>query len=148
MSAKIPEFQDTNICAKCGGKCCKHMACHLAPSDFEEVTFDSLKTEIERGFISIDWWESDKHQYYLRVRHKGAPIVDPSWGGECMLLTENGCRLPFERRPLGARSLEPRDDGKCVVHYSKEMCKNEWLEYDDILTKLANYFSNKEESQC
>lgn len=137
----VPTFKPTDACTKCKGRCCKNMGCHFAPSDFEEMSYEYLKKKIEEtGYISIDWWENDEPQYYLRMRHKGAPIVDPSWGGECMLLTETGCSLSFEARPLGATSLEPKCDGKCVVHYSKYECKEDWLKYDDILKQLVEYF--------
>lgn len=145
MKTNIPEFKATSACAKCKGCCCKHMGCHFAPSDFEQITFESLKNEIEKGYISIDWWEAWEPQYYLRTRHKEAPIVDPSWGGVCVLLTKEGCSLPFDKRPLGARALEPRvGNGGCVGHYTKEMCKNDWLAYHDILIKLVEYFLGKE----
>lgn len=139
---EVPVFNVTKACSECKGVCCKTMGCHFAPTDFKEITFDALKTEIEKGFISIDWWESDEPQYFLRMRHKDADIVDPSWGGECVLLTDKGCPLLFEERPLGARSLEP-GEGRCVGHYGKEDCKNDWLEYDDILKQLVEYFEDR-----
>jgi hypothetical protein len=118
------------------------MACHFAPTDFEEITYEHLKSKIEEGWISIDWWDADVPQYFLRVRHVNAPIVDPSWGGRCILLTKDGCPLPFDKRPLGARALEPKAGayGHCKGHYSKEMCKNDWLPYDDILHRLVAHF--------
>jgi hypothetical protein len=140
---EVQEFKPTIACAECKGLCCKHMGCHFSPTDFEDISFDNLKKEIEKGFISIDWWESDVHQYYLRMRHVNAPIVDPSWGGRCVLLTDKGCPLPFEKRPLGARALKPISNGECRVHYSKEMCKDDWLEYSDILSALVLYFNSK-----
>lgn len=147
MNNKIPEFQPTEACKKCRGKCCKHMGCHFSPSDFEEVSFEYLKSKIEEGYISIDWWEEldGPNSYYLRMRHVGKPVVDPSWGGQCILLTKDGCPLPFDKRPLGARSLEPHwDDVPCAVHYSKEQCKNEWKKYAGVLVELVEYFSEKE----
>lgn len=138
----ITVFKPTEQCRKCEGSCCKHMACHFSPSDFKEITFESLKKEIEKGFISIDWWEDEKPQYYLRMRHKNEPIVCGSWGGECILLTEKGCPLSFEDRPLGARALKPKDcdDGYCHTYYDKKQCKNDWSIHDSILCELVKYF--------
>lgn len=138
----IPVYEATEECAKCKGRCCKFMGCHFSPSDFPEITFEALKIEIEKGLISIDWWEDDEPQYYLRMRHKNAPIVDPSWGGECILLTDKGCPLPFDKRPLGARALKPRETafGDCITSYTKEQCKDEWQQYDNILQELVKYF--------
>lgn len=50
-------YEPIDYCAKCGGNCCKHMGCHYSPRDFEDLSFDALKQEIEKGRISIDWWE-------------------------------------------------------------------------------------------
>lgn len=142
---KIPEYQPSSYCARCKGKCCKYMACHFAPSDFKEISFEYLKSKIEEGYISIDWWEEwdDTPSYFLRMRHVNAPIVDPSWGGQCMLLTDKGCPLPFEERPLGARALHPArvPSEDCISHYNKEACKNDWKQYDDILKRLVDEFS-------
>lgn len=77
-----PEFKSTKACAKCGGSCCKNMGCHFSPDDFDEISFDALKSEIDKGFISIDWWEESDggESYYLRIRNVNAPIVDPRVG--------------------------------------------------------------------
>ena len=141
---KVKEFEATEICTKCQGKCCKHMGCHFSPEDFEEISYDALKAEIDKGHISIDWWEGDRPEFFLRMRHVNAPVVDPSWGGRCILLTDEGCPLPFDKRPLGARALEPRKDFRCKTHYSKENCKNDWKKYEDILKKLYKEYRWKE----
>lgn len=142
MENKIPVFNATERCVVCKGECCKRMGCHFSPEDFDDISFESLKAEIEKGYISIDWWEDYEPQYYLRIRNKQAPIVDPSWGGECILLTDKGCPLPFKKRPLGARALKPKEEwfGSCQTYYDKETCKNDWQKYDDILRELVDYF--------
>ena len=144
MNNKVPEFQPTDACKKCKGSCCKHMGCHFSPTDFEEISFDHLKARIEEGHISIDWWDEEDGtvSYYLRMRHVNAPIIDPSWGGRCVLLTDEGCPLPFDKRPLGARSLEPKPgDENCRINYSKEQCKNDWKEHEALLIALFEYFT-------
>jgi hypothetical protein len=63
------EVENKELCRKCGGVCCKNMACHFSPDDFPEITFNALKAEIEKGHISIDCWEGDideKKNYYGR----------------------------------------------------------------------------------
>lgn len=133
-------YQPKPCCEKCGGFCCKHMACHYSPSDFEDKSFDALKKEIKKGRISIDWWEADKPEYYLRARHVDSPIVDGSWGGTCINLTENGCSLSFEDRPLGGKTAKPSKDGMCTNEYTKKKCKEEWKPYAETLEKLVKYF--------
>ena len=143
MNKKIPEFEPAEACKICKGQCCKHMGCHFSPEDFEEISFEHLKSKIEEGYISIDWWDENDGtcSYYLRMRHVGKQVIDPSWGGRCMLLTDEGCPLPFEQRPLGARSLEPRRNAACIVHYSKEQCINDWKKHEALLIALFEYFT-------
>lgn len=152
MNNKIPTYQPTDACKECKGECCKNMGCHFSPSDFEEISFEYLKSKIEEGYISIDWWDEEdgSSSYFLRMRNflkrrlVKAPIVDPSWGGRCVLLTNDGCPLPFEKRPLGARALKPNANGYCTSEYKKYECKEEWIAYKDVLVKLVEYFSEKE----
>lgn len=53
------KYEDLELCKKCGGGCCKRMGCHFSPDDFAEITYESLKSKIDEGNISIDWWEGD-----------------------------------------------------------------------------------------
>ena len=50
----MKKMENKQLCKECGGRCCKIMGCHYSPDDFEEITYESLKKEIEKGFISID----------------------------------------------------------------------------------------------
>jgi len=145
-------LQDNNenieLCAKCKGYCCKSLGCHFSPRDFEDISFETLKKIIKKGHISIDWWDGDvfdknrDRTLYLRIRNKNASIVDPSWGGECMLLTEHGCSLSFNERPMGGRGLIPGVN-ECIVKYSKEDCCKEWYEYQNLLEKLVKVFKKQ-----
>ncbi|MBP3917306.1 hypothetical protein [Clostridium sp.] len=144
------KYEDLELCKKCGGGCCKRMGCHFSPDDFAEITYESLKSKIDEGNISIDWWEGDptgndklSRAYFLRVRNKFAPIVDPSFGGICSLLTNDGCPLPFEKRPKGGRMLIPSETG-CVLEYSKQQVAIDWLEYTDILQRLYDEYIDTE----
>ena len=149
-------------CKKCGGKCCKTYGCQFSPDDFEEISYDYLRDKMEStGCISIDWWEGDPRPgvnklgkcLFLRMRHQskwnsvGAePIIDASWGGRCILHTDEGCPLSYEDRPKGARWLiaNPDSKGHCYEGYPKNQCAIDWLPYQDILFELMDYFSNKE----
>lgn len=136
---KYKEYPPSSKCSKCGGKCCRRMAGHYSPRDFEDLSYEGLYTEIKKGRISIDWWEGNKREFYLRARHIFEPIVFGSWGGICMNLTTDGCSLPREKRPLACRVLDP-DRCHEPSEYSKEVCKNEWKEYEDILKRLVEVF--------
>lgn len=81
------------ICALCGGACCRHMPGAAFPTDFGSP-FNPRKLDeaIGSGYWAIDWWEGDPRikkdelgrAYFVRARVKGKPIIDPSWGGECV----------------------------------------------------------------
>lgn len=143
----VTECAGGERCAKCGGGCCKSMGCHFSPHDFDDLSIESLTKIISEGDVSIDWWEGDvtggdlDETYFLRMRHVGAKIVDPSWGGRCVALTNSGCRIPFEKRPLGGRALIPSENQKdCKQTYSKENCCRDWYPYQDILAELRLRF--------
>lgn len=155
----VKEFnieQDTNpeLCSKCGGQCCKKCGCHFSPDDFSEISFEFLKKELEKGYISIDYVHrnmciSCNGGYILRMRNINAPIVDTGLKrSPCILLTENGCKLDYFHRPSGAKLLIPSEDKNhvftCESKYSIEQCCIEWIPYQNILFKLADFFTNKE----
>ena len=155
---KSIEVEDLELCKKCGGECCKRAPCHYSPDDFKKISFKALKKEIEKGNISIDWWEGDIDDkkdrygkvYYLRIKKIGGNIVDPSWGGvPCSIWNEKtGCPLPFKERPKGARALVPAYlipdlgiPGKCNSTYTREMCVLEWRKHHTILKRLEAHFA-------
>ena len=43
------------VCKKCRGVCCKQCGCHFSPDDFKEISYEYLKKELEKGYISIDY---------------------------------------------------------------------------------------------
>lgn len=152
MCNKEEKYENTEICKNCAGKCCKSMGCHMSPEDIKgEITYDNLKGLIDAGNISIDWWYGNPlddnddcrdKAFYLRMRNKKAPIVDESWGGECILLTENGCSLEYNDRPKGARLLIPKENNCCEDNYPKKQSAIDWIPYRDILSKLVDYYNN------
>lgn len=142
---EYPTYKPKRCCAICKGECCRQMGCHYSPRDFADLSYEGLKKEIEKGKISIDWWEAEEPEYYLRARHVDCSVVDPSWGGVCVNLTETGCSLSFEDRPLGGKCLKPDPLNMCKNSYSKEDCKNEWKPYREILVDLVQHFRNLEE---
>ena len=155
--AKQNIYENAELCQQCGGKCCQLMGCHFSPDDFKDLSYEGLKKEIDTGYISIDWWEGDinknrneySHIIFLRMRNKGASIVDASWGGsQCFLWTEEaGCPLPFSARPKGARLVRPGTD-ECPTDYSKEQCVWDWRPYQEVLIKLKNdYYVAKIETE-
>ena len=150
------------LCEKCGGKCCKYCGCHFSPHDFKEITYESLKREIKKGYISIEWvalnsWNEGRGGVYiLRIRNKGKAIVDNDLErNPCILLTEHGCKLDYASRPLGGKLLIPyvrkeaynnNETLLCYSEYDIDACVMEWKEYQHILEQLVKYFSDKDYS--
>lgn len=142
----------SKVCSKCGGKCCKICGCHFSPDDFEEISFEFLKKELEKGYISIDYVDGEViYQnfgvYILRIRNKNAGVVDTSMirqKRECILLTENGCKLDYAHRPTGGKLLIPDKNGRCRSKYDIRDCCYEWKPHQRILLDLIEYFETKE----
>lgn len=140
-------FLPTSMCSKCKGFCCKKYSGGFAPDDFKEpITLDFLTTLFDTGLYSIDCYEGhiqplpeDQYNaFFIRPRHKDATVIDYSWGGECVLLTDEGCSLSFEERPLQCKSLKPmkNKDSQCVSDISKFEIAKLWIPYNDIILEL------------
>lgn len=151
------ETINSDVCSKCGGKCCKKCGCHFSPDDFKDISFESLKKEIEKGYISIDYVDGeiileDFGIYILRVRNQDMPIVDTGFirNTHCILLTEKGCKLDYEHRPTGGKLLIPdekfesHESLRCHSNYDIDDCCHEWKPYQKILCKLVKYFKDKD----
>ena len=152
------KYVNSEACKSCGGKCCQKCGCHFAPEDFRDLSFDGLRKEIEKGYISIDLVDGEMFYqrgffYMLRARNEGAPIVDFGYKrSKCCLLTENGCKLQFEERPAGGRMLIPgytKIDNlngflMCTQTYEVEDCCLDWRPYSDIVSKLVEHFKDKD----
>ena len=157
------DYEDANnvnssICAECGGLCCQKCGCHFSPDDFSEITFDFLKSEIRKGYISIDFVDreiiyEDIGIFILRTRNKDAPIVDTTYNrSPCILLTETGCKLDYAHRPTGGKLLIPKESfptlwgeaRNCHCKYDIEECCYEWKPHQKILYQLAQYFKGKD----
>lgn len=143
---KIEKSENLEVCKKCGGQCCKNYGGAFHPSDLdEEVTEEVIRKYIDRGDVSIDWYEhygenKDINGYFLRMKHKDGGIIDPSYGGECVHLTSSGCELKFEERACGCRRLTPSPDAKggCSNSYDKLEAANDWNPYHDIFEKMVS----------
>jgi hypothetical protein len=125
------------------------------PTELKEVTVESLSKMIQDGY-QFDFWEGNitgnpEHEdvtaYYLRPQTKKSvgKVVDASWGGECVFLTESGCSKTFEERPTQCRALKPVKDGGCNLpeRYSKVEIIKSWLEYNEVITKtIEKHYGN------
>jgi hypothetical protein len=78
--------------------------------------------------------------------------VDRSWGGTCVLLTDTGCSLKFEDRPIMCQKLKPNynfetkenDCGKPEDDLDKRGYMFRWMPHQEVLEKgLDLYYRNK-----
>jgi Fe-S-cluster containining protein len=119
-------YENPTICAKCGGKCCKDIPGAALPSDFDEPLIDSLTEALMSGNWMLDQADHrcnggvDTYFPRLKQRHPNAKLTE--WmdyeevgRGPCVMLTENGCSLPYEKRPSECRLVEPNEI-RCVQH--------------------------------
>lgn len=145
------DFVRLEVCAPCGGRCCKHAPGAALPEDVgapDETAMRAALTEkLKSGLWSIDWWEGDprsgrddvERAYFVRPATKRGRgrVFDASWGGQCAFLRADGCSI-FDSRPTGCRGVEPSASGRCEPRYaSKQDCASAWLPYTDLLLDVA-----------
>lgn len=148
-------YRPGDECAKCGGRCCKEHGCSLAPSDLLRAlgvsSGDSCKTfgtdvsrdallnllQGEDGLYAIDRVSGPKGAFFfMRMRHKCYTFVGVDAMGECIALTETGCRLSFEERPQGGRCLKSAPDYHCRQEYDIERMLADWEPYQELLQAI------------
>lgn len=146
------EQVNSKMCKDCGA-CCKQAPCHYAPADFNngKITYDILKAEIDKGYISIiaepkeatDFFTPYSHTYLLRIRGKNRPVSDIATTVPCSILTDTGCKLTYKERPTGGKMFIPREvsgEKTCFSVYDSDMCRKDWLPYHRILKKLFEFY--------
>ena len=153
-----PKNVNPEICKECGGQCCKRCGCNFSPDDFQEISFEYLRQQMEKGYISIDYVDGETFYrswgvYILRVRNQERPIVDTEYVRRtpCVLWTEKGCKLDYEHRPSSGRLMIPSKkiekitgERICPTSYSTKQCCDEWRPYQDVLRQLRDYFQDKD----
>ena len=165
-------YENKELCAKCGGDCCKRVPGEARPEDFggSEKLIKNLTAAFKTRKWAIDWWEGDPRPknrvkvkdrldrtYYVRpARKKYAgkdwKICDPAWDGECAFLTKTGCELEHDRRPSTCKLVEPKEkpasmpvhESNCIVHEGggKEACAKAWIPYQDVLKLMIKKFGS------
>lgn len=120
----VLNFQAPEICAACGGACCRRAPGIAHPEDFGAPDRADLRRRVEAALASgrwaVDWWEGDPRPaphrrrlpraLFVRPARAGfeGSIFDPAWvGSACTFLGEDGCALAHDDRPHECRSLEP-----------------------------------------
>ena len=160
---KMEGYKPGKECALCRGRCCREKGCSLSPEDMKKELKKSIRQKdiaclpenelSERilvmlkdpeGLYAIDHFSTESGPFfYLRMRHKCYTFVGIDAIGECVALTEEGCTLPEERRPMGGRFLESNEKMQCVQHYTREMMREDWKPYQKILSSIFEEYERK-----
>ncbi|GAA0101420.1 hypothetical protein UT300012_21350 [Paraclostridium bifermentans] len=139
----IEGIMNTEICSRCGGKCCKRIGCAYYPDDFDDLSFYGLKSKIDEGSISIDIDAEETMNLYLRARNIYASVIDLNASGICSALTDNGCSYEFDKRPTQGRLLVPVESTNCKSNISAKDLGVAWQENQEVLRELRAYYKNK-----
>lgn len=146
---------DYEKCKECGGKCCKRCGCFFSPDDFEDLSFDGIKKEMDKGHITVEVVDGDQFYiegfiYTLRARNVEDSIfigLSDKKRSPCILLTEKGCKLDYEHRPTGGKLLIPGKTGNdvdCISKYDVPTALREWRAHQKLLHELASYYKRRD----
>lgn len=157
-------YSNPQICANCGGHCCKKYPGFYHPSQLgnndEEINLKLLEMLRTRQY-SIDRWEGDplyeynfdevcagrqlSHVFMLRPRGCDKPILHDPFFEEttCMFLGPNGCEIAEDDRPMQCQLLEPTTDKSCIEHnkigrHAKHEAAILWRPYQDMINTAIN----------
>lgn len=157
MEKIIIKNNESYICAKCNGKCCRHHSCETHPDDVfgtESPSIERLLEFLSCGKYQIDWWDGDIREkfnipyeendyrdesYHIRPAHTNSlhTLFDPAYYGTCIFFVDGkGCMLDFEYRPYGGKALVPSHDMKCHSSYSKAESSRDWSKYHDMFETI------------
>lgn len=132
--------ENAYLCSKCGGKCCKTDSCFYMPEDFSEMSLTYLLEEfLKKDYLCI-YLDTTNWFGVIRVRSKGWPRLvfsDKFEDKPCMLLTDSGCSLSYEKRPTGGKALIPSFSLKCKSMLEAEDILYAWLPYQKLLIELV-----------
>ncbi len=150
MNVSIDNNENVEACRICGGRCCKRNPGICHPSDFKG-DWDNMMLALKSQKYTIDSWNDEwdgKDIYYIRPAVKGREYEVPhySYGGECIFLTDNGCQLKFEDRPLGCRMLKVNAEGdkrRCESEYDNYDYAMQWISYQDKLKEYIKKYKGE-----
>jgi Fe-S-cluster containining protein len=150
----LPEIENNErpeICAACGGACCRTRPGIEAPGRFLGTPdpVGALTEALASGdwllaeHVGVPWVDGvpppDEDRYRVLRYPRPATVDERAAGGAssevgaspCVFLELGGCRLPFDARPRMCRSLEPAADGDCVAAWGRREAALAWLPHQE-----------------
>jgi hypothetical protein len=140
--------EDAPLCTKCAGHCCKGYSGAAWPEQFGAPDLCALESKLHDAFASgkwaVDWWDGYENGpgYFIRPAHTNAvgKLKDGSWGGRCVRLTDKGCEMAFDERPIGCRMLIPSasfpDCGYADGSNGKLAAADAWAPYANVVDRV------------
>ena len=141
LNFNIDEILGTpEICAKCGGACCKHYPCLFSTNDFLDVNdIDYMSRILDTGLVCIGQSCYDNN-LILRIRgiKDKKSIVNTRLSSEntCLLFGKEGCMLPSEFRPAEALLYYAQTIDYHISIYDTADCIEDWSIHQDVLKTL------------
>lgn len=144
----MEKLENKNICAECGGYCCKKSGCDYFVSDIESFKIDALEELLKTGHVSIvaalgfnrlpNQKLTVNYILYLRERNIGRDVIDLfSLKRTCAALTEQGCPYTIDKRPSGGATLIPQENNNCYSSVDRLEELNKWKPYQKVLERLV-----------
>ena len=130
---------NTDLCAKCRGRCCQSLPGCAMPEDFKPNVKETVLAALVSGQFAIDWFEGDPRDgrdeldraYFVRpATTSGRRVFDASLGGICVFWRPSGCLLEPTDRPAGCRLVIPQPDQNCTCEITKRVAAIAWLDYN------------------
>lgn len=154
---EIDNNEQPDLCAACGGACCRTRPGIEAPGRF--LAAEDPAAALAAALASRDWllaehvgvpWVNgvpppDAERYRVIRYPRPATVAERAAGGplpsgglaDCVFLGPGGCRLPFPERPRMCRSLEPSADGDCVAAWGRREAALAWRDYQDVVAEAV-----------
>jgi|GEM_PF-1110103 len=145
--------EDAALCGACGGDCCRTRPGIEAPERF--LAAANPAEELAR-LLASGLWVLDTHygvpydpakgetgapdriilypRPATRREHAAGSLQAVPGAGECVLLGDHGCTLPFTERPRACQALEPAADFACTSSWSRFDAAREWQHHQDVIT--------------
>lgn len=140
------------LCRACKGKnCCAVHGGLYRPSDFSNLSQDSIKKLLDNGIASISSCafvdDPSKIYLYLCVPEIGKGPIDLfSLPAPCSFWSaETGCKFKrVDKRPFGCAVMQPnKKKSECVQPYTVEQLLTDWLPFQKKLTKAVISITHK-----
>lgn len=152
----LPEIENNespDVCAACGGACCRTRPGIEAPGRFlaAQDPVAALATALASGdwllaeHVGVPWVDGvpppDEDRYRVIRYPRPATVGERAAGGappsgdfaDCVFLRPGGCALAFGERPRMCRSLEPAPDGDCIAAWGRREAALAWLPHQGLV---------------